>query len=340
MSIKNEEAKKKTKIIVKNANSDEIEKIVHLHETKIGTETQSKGLEITGDCEIRGSLVGSKSSVPMIAGGRLTLTSGTPISSSNASAATRIYYTPYNGSQITLWNGKKWKLINFDEVSIVPTLGVDKNYDVFAYAENTTLILELGTAWSSSTARESTDDISFFQGTLCKTTNPTRRYLGTVRTTSSSLLEDSTGKRFVWNFYNRATRSLLYLETTDSWNYATTGWRPANNGSTPFFESVTGTIERIGVEVRTTMIGSSAGGICGVGVGIDSTTVNSAQIFGAVSSTTYTTCSATFSGYPTIGYHKFWWLEQAVTAGPTITYFGDVGAPTLFQAGMVGELMG
>ena len=40
--------------------------------------------------------------------GRLTLTSGTPVTTNDVTAATTIYYTPYKGNAIQLYNGTNW----------------------------------------------------------------------------------------------------------------------------------------------------------------------------------------------------------------------------------------
>jgi len=52
-------------------------------------------------------------------GGRLTLTSGLPVTTSDVTNATTVYYTPYVSNVITLWNGNAWQPIAFNEVSLL-----------------------------------------------------------------------------------------------------------------------------------------------------------------------------------------------------------------------------
>lgn len=46
---------------------------------------------------------------PSICQGRLTLTSGTPVTTSDVTAATTIYFTPYKGNRIALCGGTNFE---------------------------------------------------------------------------------------------------------------------------------------------------------------------------------------------------------------------------------------
>ncbi len=41
--------------------------------------------------------------------GRLTLTSGSPVVSGDQTAKTTVYFTPYKGNRISLYNGSGWR---------------------------------------------------------------------------------------------------------------------------------------------------------------------------------------------------------------------------------------
>ena len=84
--------------------------------------------------------------------GRLTLTSGTPVTSSDVTAATTLYFAPYKGNRIGLNNGSAWQVHTFTELSIAVPATTDTNYDVFVYDNNGTPTLEL-LAWSDATTR-------------------------------------------------------------------------------------------------------------------------------------------------------------------------------------------
>src|SRR4051812_49331438 len=54
----------------------------------------------------------------LLSPGRLTLTSGTPLTTSDVTAAGTVYFTPYNGNVIGLYDGTDWLAIPFTEQSI------------------------------------------------------------------------------------------------------------------------------------------------------------------------------------------------------------------------------
>ena len=86
-----------------------------------------------------------------IAQGRLTPSSGTPILSADVTGATTIYWTPYNGDMIGLYNGTSWIVRQFSETSLSLS-GLVQNalYDIFAYDNAGTLTLE-ALEWTAPT---------------------------------------------------------------------------------------------------------------------------------------------------------------------------------------------
>src|SRR5262252_4257006 len=62
--------------------------------------------------------------------GRLTITSGLPVGTANSSN-TRIYFTPYQGNRISLYNGNTWDIYAFTELQNIPTIKAGMLYDVF-----------------------------------------------------------------------------------------------------------------------------------------------------------------------------------------------------------------
>lgn len=86
--------------------------------------------------------------------GRLTLTSGTPVTTSDVSNATAIYFTPFHGNKISLYNGSVWQLLSFSEISLaLGTISSGTNYDVFAYNNSGTVALDSIVAWTNDTTR-------------------------------------------------------------------------------------------------------------------------------------------------------------------------------------------
>lgn len=83
--------------------------------------------------------------------GRLTLTSGIPVLTSDVTAATTIYYTPYLGNRVSLYNGASWIGHAFSELSVAVPSIVYRLFDIFVYNNAGVLTLDT-TNWNQSTA--------------------------------------------------------------------------------------------------------------------------------------------------------------------------------------------
>ena len=154
-----------------------------------------------------------------VADGRLTLTSGTPVTTADVTGATTIYYTPYKGNSIGLYDGSSaWTILTFTEKSLaLGTLTSGLPYDVFAYNNSGVVALEL-LAWTSATARATA--LVYQNGVLVKSGATTRRYLGTFYTTSTTQTADALATRYLYNYYNRVMRVGYVIDNT-SHSYVT-----------------------------------------------------------------------------------------------------------------------
>jgi hypothetical protein len=164
--------------------------------------------------------------------GRLTVSSGVPVPTTDISTST-IYYTPYNGNMISLYNGTSWAAHTFTERTLaLGTMVSGKNYDVFIYNNSGTLTLELA-VWSTDTARLTA--LALTDGVYLKTGALTRRYLGTFRATSTTTTADSLNNRLVWNANNQVERAVKMDTFTyygyGGHTYTTAAWRAWNNDS-------------------------------------------------------------------------------------------------------------
>lgn len=258
----------------------------------------------------------------MVCDGRLTLTSATAVTSSDVTAATTVYFTPYNGSKIALYSGTEWQMIDFTEVSVAVPATTITPFDVFGYNNGGSLTLEAAN-WTNDTTRATA--LTKQDGVYVKTGATTRRYLGTGRTTTvSGQTEDSVTKRFIWNQCNRVKRSLLVKEATGSWTYGTNAWRAARGQTTNRVEVVLGLAES---PVSLILIGSGAANATeefSIGIGIDSTTAydtNVRGMYGAFGSTRVLNAIATLDSLPAEGYHYYQWLEISPQGG-TVTFYG------------------
>lgn len=267
---------------------------------------------------------------PLGAGGRLTLTSNTPVTTSDVSGASTLYYTPYPGSQfsgkIRLYNSSKWQIYTFDEISLsLSGLTSGKNYDIFIYDNAGTLTLELSSAWTNDTTRN--DALTLQDNVYIKSGSVTRRYIGTLRTTGTTTTEDSETKRFLWNYYNRVQGKLKKVEATASWAYVTAAYRAANNSTANRVEIVTGLADKpIHLTCAVQFSTSSGTGVAGIpGIDEDGTASNDADItqFLEVPVSGFQHHGlAQMTKTPTLGYHYYQWTEWG---GANLTFWGASG---------------
>lgn len=260
-------------------------------------------------------------------GFRLTTLSQTPITTADRTAQSNLYLTPYTHDVIGLFDSvtSSWVAVQSAEANLgLSGLTSGQNYDVFAYLNSGTLLTEL-LAWTGATTR--TVDLYYLNGVLTKVGAPTRRYVGTIRTTSTTATEDSEAKRFVFNAYHRVPKTLRKQDTTSSWNYSSTTWRQARATATNQVEAVVGIPGPVvNIQVCVTAGNSTAGvGGQGVGVAMDATNTYDAENVGGPGYSEVAngvgTCSASYRVAPAVGYHYWAWVE--VCNNGTATFYGS-----------------
>lgn len=293
--------------------------------------------------QLYGSIPSVSASVTVdVIGGRLTLTSAVPITSSDVTGAGTLYYTPFGHGQINLYDGSVWVTRSFSETSLSLTITDATNYDVFGYWTGSALALEL-TAWASATARATA--LTRQDGILVKSGDATRRYLGTIRASGTNVCEDSVAKRFVWNAYNRANR-ILYRrdESAVSWVAPGSAWQMANNSSANRVEIVVGLAEvEIDLVIGVLPGGGAVNSGMGVAVGEDSTTTpTNTYVVGQYMiymSTITVHVETHFRKMPAIGYHFYQWLEFG-NGGTFYSYRTATPPDPDIISGMIGNIEG
>lgn len=283
-------------------------------------------------------------SIPIVwdSGFRLTAETGVPVSTSDQANKTTIYFTPYKHGQIALWNdtSKVWEMITSPEVSLaLGTLTADKNYDVFASADsNGALSISLGDAWTSDTARSTA--LVRKDGVLVKSaTAPGYRYVGTIRTSSTTQTQDTLLKRFIWNYHNQVPKTMVVNEATNTWTYNSATFHQANAATGNKVEYVSGDTCLVRAEATSVGGGDSALDYMQAGIGIDATATNSAQsggIFTNASTVGIVKDVAKYVGHVAAGYHYIAWLEAS---DATVTFVGDNNNAAV-KTGLVAEIPG
>jgi hypothetical protein len=299
---------------------------------------------------------------PIAPGGRLTLTSNTPVMIADAAAQSSVYYAPFSHARIPIWTGVMWIMRPFAQL----TMALDTSnqtstniYDLFVWNNGGTIAIGAGPAWSSSTARgtgagttelELKDgiwtnkvSITLKNGAGAGTTGVaanTATYVGSVYCTANgqtafmpSTAGASGGSAVImgiWNAYNRVLFVPKSRDTTASWTYGTVTWRPQNNSTSNRITWLDG-LAQSGVSADYAQVFSTAtSGAVLYGITFDSTTaapeytsqVNSVAAGAVLGSVTNT---ATSPGM--LGLHYCQAMECAATA-VTQTAYGAVAGPT------------
>jgi hypothetical protein len=326
----------------------------------------TKYLDGTGNFTVPAGGGGGGSSVVQTMA-RVTLTSGVAVTQANVTGATSVYVTPAGHNVAMIYDGTNDVARTYSEITI--TLDTTnalsgKNYDVFI-AYSGSVVAGYGPAWTAGAGAGSdfvrgtgagSTEIELFNGRLVNKNAITLRnssgttysiaarqatLLGGFRTVANGMTEDSVLNRVVWSVIT-APRNGKVTDTTDSWTYSTPSFRQINGNTANQFTYLDGLGNTL-VKAQNTNIASNASGTLFFGsysgVGIDSTSVNSATMSApaAVDSNATRPSVALYSGCPGLGFHKVVPLECG-TAGSSLTWIGDAGTAGLFQTGMVVEL--
>jgi hypothetical protein len=225
----------------------------------------------------------SSVSSPVVPQGYLTLLNagnGGPIQlAADVTAATSVYYSPYVGNVIPIWNGSVFLPLVFSELTL--TLNASAHlantlYDACVFSNSGTLILVTGPAWSTSTAGSGnrgsgggTPQLQRLNGIWVNAvqitgvnggnnyTVPANKctYVGTIYIDSvagqiSSYRTYGQNRKFgTWNAYNRMQICLRMGDSTASWNYSTAAFRSSNNNSANAVTVLAGLQEEI-IEIK------------------------------------------------------------------------------------------
>lgn len=83
--------------------------------------------------------------------GRLTLATATPVTTSDQSAKSTVFWTPWKGNRVSLYSSTGWILRSFSELSVAVPSTIFRPFDIFVYDNAGTLALET-VNWNQSTA--------------------------------------------------------------------------------------------------------------------------------------------------------------------------------------------
>lgn len=186
--------------------------------------------------------------------------SGGPILTANVLAATAIYYTPFTGNLVPIYNGSRMIPTEFTELTLTLASqhALSTIYDVFVFSNSGVLTLVTGPAWSVSTAGSGargtgagTTEITRLKGYWVNAVSMTGRngsttysiganlatYLGSIfidGTAGQVTCHRAWGQSRKWGIWNAYNRQPLYLKAGDataSWPYNSASIRVSNNAA-------------------------------------------------------------------------------------------------------------
>jgi len=278
--------------------------------------------------------LGLSNMAPMDA--RLTLETGVAISTTDQTAKTTIYLTPYRGNRVAIYSGTAWYtlLLSADISLSLSGYTAGKNYDIWVYDNAGSLALA-STVWTNDTTRATA--LVLQNGVYVKSGATSYRYVGTIRITATTgQCEDSVTKRYLWNYYNRVNKKLYVTDATASWTYQTATWRSANNSTANRVEVVIGVAEDpVNIRVLVSATQTNAA-YRAAGIGLDKTNGNDALASYFSNGVGGSSLSSTYYDVTSVGYHYFQWVEQGEAVGTCTWYSNVIGT----HAGIVGDIHG
>lgn len=293
--------------------------------------------------------------------GYLTLTSGVPIIPGDVAAATTVYYTPYTGVLVPIYNGTSFvptSIVTERQLTLTSSHAANNIYDFFIFSLNGVATLGTGPSWSAGTGGSITAGscargtgaggaaLSRLTGVLTNAVSMTIRYGdGTTTTTVNANEATYVGSMFVdgtngqvscyrsygqsrkwgiWNAYNRAPVYLKAGDATASWTYATATFRPSNNSTANSLTIFSGLAEdtySIQFDEKCDSNPSSTSMLNGIGY--NSTSVPSGYVgeLFTYAATQTSMGSAKYLAAPALGINVITALEKG-QAGSTENWYG------------------
>jgi hypothetical protein len=294
--------------------------------------------------------------------GRLTLTSNTSVMTTDVTAATVVYYTPYDGNSIPIYGGSSFANTAFSQLTMTLNSSNQASgdiYDLFVFLNSGTVTIGAGPAWSSSTSRGTgsgttqltqlngvwvnANTITLTNGSTSYSSIPANEatYVGSVYMTAAG----ETAMQFnpspagggtanvlgVYNAYNQVKVVSNETDDTGSWTYTSSTVHPADSSTSNRITWLDGLGQSSASASYQIVAEISNAQNIAIGIGVDSTTTYT----GAISDTFgYSSTMGNQGGLhaavtksPLLGLHYVQALENAPNGiAGTGTYFTLIGS--------------
>jgi len=205
---------------------------------------------------------------------RLSLTTGVPVTTSDVTNATTVYFTPVIGQHpfVSLWDSAAFRAVEFTEKSVSLSGLASNCYDAYLELVSGVVTASL-VAWTNTTTR-ATSVIK--QNGILMGNSTNKVYIGTIYLHATGQCDDADARRGVWNFYNRKIRrTYKQYNKSGSASYTTGSWRQYEANSGAQVQHVYGQQEDF---AYASIGGDSQGGNGYLALGINSTTGAAAAI--------------------------------------------------------------
>jgi|SRR5882724_7044127 len=273
--------------------------------------------------------------------GRLTLTTGVAVNTTDVVGATTVYFTPANGNQCPIYDGSTMVATPFTELSQTTAdttkspaaVAASSVYDLFVWNDTGTLRCTRGPAWSNDTTRSAGTALVLVNGIYLNGVSITNgpaasrgTYVGSIRSNASSTIDLKFGTIAagggeawfgIWNNFNRTVAEVRLQDSSTAWTVGTTV--RSLNGSNTNRISILHGLDEDSVNARLTLRGISiASNSVQFGFGLDSTSANATNSvmswgFNVLDVNHY----ASFNGYIGAGFHFLQAVEFASAGGQT-----------------------
>lgn len=296
--------------------------------------------------------------------GRLTLTSNTPVMAADATAQTSVYYTPYQGNIVPIYDGANMQSYTFSQLTMALNTSNQlsgKSYDLFVFLNSSIVTIAAGPAWSSATSRGTgtgttelqqidglwvnANTITLKNGSTSYSSIPVGEatYVGSVYMTANGQTGvsftptaaaggSSNGVIGLFNAYNRVQASCINQDSSIAWTYTSATWRAADASSTNSISWVDGLQQTsIKATYQCEAGTSTQGSGLQIGINLDSTTATpSLTTFSKAPTATlgfnYQQLVVRQSFPPQLGFHYIQAMESVSGGTGTFNSVGETQA--------------
>ncbi len=296
--------------------------------------------------------------------GRLTLTSGTPVMTADATAQTSVYYTPYQGNIVPIYDGTNMQSYTFGQLTLALSSTnhpAGEVFDVYASLQSGVVVLS-AMYWGSNSSRSSSaggktgtgnatvtqvDGLwvnnaaigasdSFNGSTGYAIPQSQGTYLGSFYTTAAgqtgialapaAQTNGTNNVIAVWNAYNRVPVTARCIDSTVSWTYNSTTVRNAHASASNRISWVDGLAQSSIYASYGCIIAPPTSTAGQIGVGLN-TTAFSGRIGQSPDSTSSIGSSelGDLSSYPLLGLNYVQACENINTGTSNCTFYSNGG---------------